>query len=327
MTGNEYYDNYFSDKIKKEIENLQNEKQKEVVGNFSQYMSIEGIMIRTKENYVGTVRRFLNATQKELDQIGFADYTGYMSEHIDKTSSYQIQIYTALKKFAEYLKIIGIAKENEMDGVKRPKSREKIETKEKREHNYLNKGEVDRLLTNVRNGASKYERKADNKVRDYFLIQLMLNTGLRMSAITKMDVNNIDKENNIIKIVEKRGKIRTCVLSEALMNLLEKWLEVRETEYNPVDSALFLTRKGTRLTTKGAAKLIEKYGEGIKEFKMTPHKLRATYGTMIYENTGDIYLTQKCMGHSNVQTTMLYVRGQEEKAQKKAAEIMSSITF
>lgn len=327
MTGNEYYDNFFTKRIQNEIDNIIREEQRELVKNFSQYMSIEGVMTRTRENYIGTIKRFLNCVDKNVADINFSDYTSYMCKFIDKTSSYQIQVYTALRKFADYLKVVGITSDNRMENVKRPKSRESINTKEKRDHSYLNRSEMERLLLNTRIGVSKYERRDNNSVRDYFLIQLMLNTGLRMSAITKMDVSNIDMENKLIKIVEKRGKVRTCVLSDQLMKLLEDWLEVREEEYNPLEDALFVTRKGTRLTTKGASKLIEKYGEGIKEFKMTPHKLRATYGTMIYEATGDVYLTQQCMGHSNLNTTLLYVRGQDEKAQRKAAEIMSDLTF
>lgn len=327
MNGEKYIENKANGNIKRTIDNIIREDQREVVKKFNTYLAAQGIMIKTRENYICKIKMFLNKVDKDLREITFDDYVSYMSQNLDKSSSYQIQIYTALRNFADYLCIAGITKKNNMEGVKRPKARESIETKEKRDHNYLNQDELEKFLLNVKMGTSKYERKEDNSVRDYFLFQLMLNTGLRKSAVIKLDISNIDMESKALKVVEKRGKIRTCFLSDPLIKLLNEWLEVRQREYHPEDNALFVTRKGTRITERGVDKLVAKYGSGIKNFKLTPHKLRATYGTMIYEKTGDIYLTQQCMGHSNVQTTMLYVRGQEEKAQKKAAEIMSSLTF
>ena len=159
------------------------------------------------------------------------------------------------------------------------------------------------------------------------MVMIMLNTGLRCSAISKLDITDIDYDKNVLNITEKRGKIRTCYITERLMEIIEDWLSVRKNFTTRDNTAMFISMNGNRLNPNMIRKIIEKCGEGIKDFKLTPHKLRATYGTMIYEKTGDIYLTQQCMGHSNIQTTMLYVRGQEEKAQKKAAEIMSGLTF
>lgn len=327
MTGNEYFEERTVNNIERAINNINRTEQKEVVRKFLIYLATQGIMTKTRENYAEKIKMFLNKMDKEITDITFDDYVNYLGSQLNKSSSYQVQIYAALKKFAEYLQMAHITEYNNMEGVKKPRNKESIETKEKREHNYLTKTELDQFLMNIKTGKSKYERKVDNSVRDYALFQLMINTGLRISAIVKLDISSINKEDKTLKVVEKRGKIRFCCLSKKLMKLIEDWLEVREKEYNPIDDALFITRKGTRLTNRGIDKLVSKYGDGIKDIRMTPHKIRATYGTILYEKTGDIYFTQKAMGHANIQTTMLYVRGQDEKTQRKAAEIMTELTF
>ena len=327
MDGNKYLETKANESIERVINEINRRSQRNIVRKFNIFMATQGIMPKTRENYINKIKLFLNQIDKNVVSIRFDDYVSFMSSQLEKSSSYQVQFYTALKNFSEYLYTAGVVKKNYIEGVKRPKSRETLETKEKRDHNYLTEDEMMQFLTNVKNGTSKYSRKVNNSVRDYFLFQLMLSTGLRVSAIVKLDLSNIDREHKKIQVTEKRGKIRTCCMCDQLVELLDKWLEVRENEYNPVDEALFVTRNGTRLTKSAIEELVEKYGDGIKDFKLTPHKLRATYGTMIYEKTGDIYLTQQCMGHSNVQTTMLYVRGQEEKAQRQAAEIMSEVLF
>ena len=321
MNGNEYYNNIYLAKIENQIDKITNDEYKNLVIGFNRYMVTEGSMTRTRDNYIKTVVVFLNDIDKPLKEIGFTDYVNYLSKYTDKTSSYQVQIYTALKKFSNYIYTSEYTLVDGMKSVKRPKTVESIQTKQKRDNNYLTQEEMEKYLNNV-----KY-KKTDNNVRDWFLIQLMLNTGLRLSAIAKIDLEDIDEKKQILKVVEKRGKIRTCIFSDSLMETYEKWIKERKEKYNPVDSALFVTKEGTRLTPKAIDKIVRKYGRGVKDIEITPHKLRATYGTMIYEKTGDIYLTKQCMGHSDIHTTMLYIRGQEEKAQKKAAEIMSNLTF
>ena len=330
MTGNEFYDREWQHKIDNDICRIKEEENVDIIKAFNSYLIAKGIMISTRRNYLNKIVKFVNEIGKPLSELMFSDFINFITGYQGKTSSYQIQVYTALKNFSEYLYKTNIISEDYMKKVDHPKMRESIKTVERREKSYLNEKELESFILNAKYGNNKFEKKDSEyiRARDYALIMIMLNTGLRCSAIEKLDVSDISVEERMFKITEKRGKIRTCAISDQLMNVLEQWLEVRKyLEKDETDSALFISKNGTRLKSKMIRKIVGKCGEGIKDIKITPHKLRATYGTTIYEKTGDIYLTQKCMGHSNVQTTMLYVRGQEEKAQKKAAEIMSSITF
>ena len=74
-------------------------------------------------------------------------------------------------------------------------------------------------------------------------------------------------------------------------------------------------------------RIVNKYAKDIEGKHITPHKLRATYGTHLYDKTKDVYLVQSCMGHSNPKTTEMYIRGQNNNNRKTAADIMSKITF
>lgn len=75
------------------------------------------------------------------------------------------------------------------------------------------------------------------------------------------------------------------------------------------------------------SRIVEKYACNIEGKHITPHKLRATYGTQLYAATKDLYFVQSCMGHSNPATTELYIRGQKNSSRQTASELMSNITF
>ena len=331
MTGNEYYDNKYKKRIDNCYSKLNNRDQVKTLENFEKYMAIEGVLVSTRMNYVGRIVTFLNAMNKEIKDIDFADYVDYLNTYQDKTSSYRIQIYTALKRFSEYLCYAKIIDTDYMENVKRPKDSESMETKQRREKSFLSEKELEKFLLNVTCGVGVKESPTHKTVqtRDHALVMILLGTGLRCSAVSKLDINDVDFESGKIQVTEKRGKIRTCFLSEDIISILKIWLEERNNFVTKeTDNALFLSSKGNRLTDKNINKIIAKYGDGIKKgVHLSPHKLRATYGTMIYKKTGDIYLTKNCMGHSDISTTMLYVRGQEEQAQKKAAEVMASVLF
>ena len=91
--------------------------------------------------------------------------------------------------------------------------------------------------------------------------------------------------------------------------------------------ALFISNRGTRMDQRSIDRVVSKYAQDIEGKHITPHKLRATYGTQLYASTNDLYFVQSCMGHSNPKTTELYIRGQKDSSRKTASDIMSKLTF
>ena len=113
-------------------------------------------------------------------------------------------------------------------------------------------------------------------------------------------------------------------MPDELVYDIEEWLSIRAKEIKDDEQALFISNRRRRMDQLSISNVVKKYSKVIEDKHITPHKLRATYGTQLYNETGDIYFVQECMGHSNPKTTELYVRG-KKKNMKKASDIMSKM--
>ena len=159
--------------------------------------------------------------------------------------------------------------------------------------------------------------------RDLLIVLIFLQTGMRCSALYKLDVDSIDIDTHTLVTIDKGSVIREYELSEETIEHLKKWLIVRKEKLmGRNESALFISNQRKRLGNQGIALIVNKYGQTIKGKNITPHKLRATYGTQLYEATHDLYFVQGSMGHANPKTSELYIRGQKQNITKKASDIM-----
>lgn len=164
--------------------------------------------------------------------------------------------------------------------------------------------------------------------RNLLIIRILMETGMRVTALTEINIEDIDFDNNNVKVVDKRGKIHTHPLTKETMTLAKEWIDVKtknETKHGhePQDALLVAQQTYRRLSAESVNKVIKKYTEGFDK-KITAHKFRGTYGTNLYRATGDIYLVKECMGHTNVATTQIYVEPKAD-TKEKALEIMSKI--
>lgn len=272
----------------------------------------------TTYQYLMVIKNFMSQTSKEAKDLTLDDYDIFLGrmeeEHL--TRSYQITAYAALKKFSTYLMANHINMNDPMQHIERPKPVENVKTQEKREHGYLTKKEVKHMLLNVRLG--------NYSERDLAIVLIFLSTGMRCSALTKLDLDNVNFKEHSIKIIDKGDKIRNYFLPDETWNALETWINKRnQIQGIEKEIALFVGKRG-RLGRDGITRLVKKYTADIEGKCISPHKLRATYGTQLYEVTKDIHFVQKCMGHSSPQTTALYVRGQKNETEE-AGKIMSSL--
>ena len=166
------------------------------------------------------------------------------------------------------------------------------------------------------------------EARDLLILRMLMETGMRVTALTEINVEDIDMESQYVKVVDKRGKIHNHPLNKETIDILKVWLEgkkLAETTSGITDQdALFISRKGKRrLTAEAVNDVIKKYTADIDK-NITAHKFRGTYATTLYRETGDIYFVKECMGHSNVATTQIYVEPKTDN-KEKALEIMSKI--
>ena len=307
---------------------LENNKSKNYLQGFANHLKLNKSETTTY-NYIRHIIDFMNfCDNKPLSELEYSDYIAYENKYIEKTSSYRIVKHSALKAFSEYLFISKKNSADVMDGVKAPKSTQSVETIEKRENNYLDYDQVQRLFTTVQNGTGTHKARARQKdweTRDMAIIMTLVNTGMRCSALYKLDVDDINFETQEIKVKEK-GKVQMYFLNDLVLDAIKKWLVDREVLLGGTEEdALFISNQKKRMCTKAISNITQKYGKYIKEgVKLTPHKLRATFGTQVYKATGDLYLTQQAMGHSNTNTTAIYIRGQQKESKIKAAQAMQA---
>lgn len=293
------------------------------------YSDSSYITIYEYERRVGSFLKYIN---KKEENITYDDYKSYMASLKKTTSSNQILSYSALKKYSTYLMMSGYSKIDYMKDVKPPKKIEKIETKEKREKGYLTKSEITKYINNVKKEINKSGQSREKEmwaVRDLTIITLLLSTGMRCSALFKLNIDNVDLIKKRIITIDKEEKIEEHFISQELCDLLEKWIFYRKLllSNNDTDALFISSIHKERLVQKGISDIVKKYAYNIEGKNITPHKLRATYGTQIYENTHDLYMVQQCMGHSSPTTSELYIRGKKNEGREKASTIMGKMIF
>ena len=301
------------------------------------YSFIGDKSISTIYNYLLHINGFLTYIGgKSIDKLNIDDFSGYMMK-IQRnqkgeraTSSYRIAAYSALKKYGKYLVASKQLDTNPMDYIDRPKPIDSQKTIAKREIGYLSKKEIPKYISCIENGVGSTRSKGKQKnwrERDMAIVQLFLNTGVRCSALMKIDVDSIDFANRMLTVTDKESNVNKYELSDELMYIISDWIHKREEILGgkQVD-ALFISNRKTRMDQGSIYNVVKKYAAGIKGKHITPHKLRATYGTQLYDATKDIYFVQSCMKHSNPKTTELYIRGTTNQT-KAASDIMKSLTI
>lgn len=320
MKGTEAYNKEFDDNVKRILDKHPDQP---YLKGFYYFLLSDG-----KRSYSGTYT-YMFAVATFLDEMFITDpkeitldvYTEYLVKaYSGKTTSYQILIYSALKLFSKYLKAKNI-NEHYMQYIGRPKFSETTETKEKREKGYMTPEEIKIFLNNIK----KDNRSDCWKARNLAIATVLLNSGIRCAALQKLDINDVNFNDGSITVLEKGNKSRRIQLSDETMNYIRNWIIYRSELISGKvnEQALFISSRRSRITRNGIFKLIKKYGATIEGKNITPHKTRASYGTYLYEKTHDIYLVQKCMGHSNPKTTEMYIRGKQDDFTKKASELVS----
>ena len=297
----------------------------EQLKGFYEYMLVNDNSLTTIYDTLAKVKTFLTNINKNVNELDAMDYAKHM---LDKrvtgdgelsTSTYKRGIYYALKKFTNYLEFTGELSYNPMGQITIPANRDSQKTIEKREKGFLTDDEIALVLHNVEKSTPKREKW---KSRDRAIIEVFLITGIRCSALYKLDVGSVDMENHTLIVTDKGGKVKRCDMPEVLINHMEEWLYDREEILDgKIEEALFISNRLKRGSKRNIEDIVHKYADVLGR-DISPHKLRATYGTRIYDQTKDIVMVQECMGHVNIETSRIYVRGRKDSI-KQASEIMA----
>ena len=161
-----------------------------------------------------------------------------------------------------------------------------------------------------------------NSVRDVAILTLFLGTGIRISELVGLNVNDVDFENNSFTVTRKGGNRVVLYFSDEVANALADYLEIRLSDKDvPVnENAFFLSLQKRRLGVRAVELLVKKYSRLVSPLKkITPHKLRSTYGTSLYRETQDIYVVAEVLGHKDINTTKKHYAAISEDIKRRAS--------
>jgi site-specific recombinase XerD len=225
---------------------------------------------------------------------------------------------SSLKSFYNYFFRTEKLKTNPAALVQLPKLHEK-------EIIRLDIDEVALLLDAVEQGDGLTDKQKAfhnrTKLRDLALLTLLLGTGIRVSECVGLDINDIDFKNGGIHIHRKGGKEVTVYFGTEVETALQDYLDERNDiiPEEGSENALFLSLQKKRMNVRSVENLVKKYAKIVTPLKkITPHKLRSTYGTNLYRETGDIYLVADVLGHSDVNTTKKHYAALEDERRRSA---------
>lgn len=262
-----------------------------------------------------------------LDKITVNDIEEYLeylkvysknnSEHTNNEKGIKRKL-SSLKSFYNYYFCNQLIEENPAAKVRVPKMHET-------EIIRLDVDEVASLLDEVESGdkLTKSQKRfhEKTKLRDVALLTLLLGTGMRVSECVGIDISDIDFKNTGIKIRRKGGYESIVYFGDEVEKALIDYIEYRKTIVPETghEEALFLSLQNKRISVRSVENLVKKYAGLVTSLKhITPHKLRSTYGTNLYKETGDIYLVADVLGHKDVNTTRKHYAAIEDERRWKA---------
>lgn len=262
----------------------------------------------------------------QLTRIDIEEYLEYMTlyekdgKEITNDERGKARKLAALRSFYNYFYQNELISKNPAALVPLPKQHEK-------EIIRLEPNEVAILLDQVEDGAKLTKKELEyhkkTKIRDVALLTLLLGTGIRVSECVGLDVSDVNFDIGGIKVRRKGGYEAIIYFGEEVETALLDYLEQRELTIPAEghEDALFLSLQNRRMAVRSVENLVKKYTSRVTPLKkITPHKLRSTYGTTLYQETGDIYLVADVLGHKDVNTTRKHYAAQADERRRRAAK-------
>lgn len=236
---------------------------------------------------------------KSVNLSDLYSFMSYVSNTRNNTSHARARKVASLKSFFNYLtdkaKLLDVNPANELESPKIIK----------RLPRYLNIEESKQLLSSI---------DGEYSVRDYAIITLFLNCGLRLSELVGINLNNI--KNNSLTVIGKGNKERSIPLNNACIQAINAYMKVRPVNGVKDKNALFISERKQRISKESVQKIVKKYirEAGLDPQKYSTHKLRHTAATLMYKyGNVDIRALQELLGHESIATTEIYTHLDKEQ--------------
>lgn len=317
---------------------------------YEYFLSLEETTsILTRINYATDLKIFCYYLINELERFKYRDLYSLNYDDFESVSPFEMQKYmqylnlytyydkqysnnerakarklSALKSLYKFLFFKDYISVNNTEKVKSPKLHEK-------EIIRLDIDEVVKIINQAEfgDGLTDNQKKFHNKLqkRDVALLTLFLGTGIRISECINLNISDINFKNDSFKIIRKGGNEAFLYFSDEVKKALMDYIEERKIiEKNFVkykdkkDIPLFISLQNKRISTRAVQYLVKKYSTIVSPLKkISPHKLRSTYGTALYRETKDIYIVADVLGHKDINTTKKHYAAISEDIRKNAS--------
>ena len=249
---------------------------------------------------------------KKITSGDIYDYLSYLKTDLNNSATTRARKIASIKGFFRYL----YAKMKLIDS--NPASEIEVPKLKKTLPKYLSLTESQQLLSNAKAGNKKQFKKTPNldkemtshqkylSTRDYAIITLFLNCGMRLSELVGIDMSHIKFDESILTVTGKGNKQRTVYLNKACEHALNEYLKLRPVITGKDKDALFLSDRKKRISRRTVQVAISQYLEAAGLNGYSVHKLRHTAATLMYQNGVDVRALQEILGHENIGTTQIY---------------------
>ena len=281
-----------------------------LINEFIDYLRFEKkYSENTISSYKNDLRKADEFFKKDLSCLSKKDIQDFIQMISKKESSNSIsRCISTLKSFYKFLELNKYAKINPLTDISNPKTAKKLPK-------VLSEEEVDRLLDINLNTDFDFRNKA--------MLELMYSSGLRVSELVNLTVNDIDLENSLVRIFGKGSKERIVPLNDYATEALSNYIlnHRRSLFKHGENNYLFLNNHGEKMTRQGFFKLLRKTAKekNIKT-EFSPHTLRHSFATHLLKHGADLRSIQELLGHSDISTTQIYTHITSERLQKNYEE-------
>lgn len=279
--------------------------------SFYNYLAADDKEYTTRIKYTRIIRNFLETVRDENPQnIDLDAVSNYLSKYSSGGSdANRILVWSALHKYLSYLLGRKIIPEDYCKYVNRGSVKDDVKQV------YMTSDELCAVKRNIIQGGQGSNvalgRRETWKERDLAIFYLLSMTGVRVSALVEINMEDYDRTTGQLRILDKGRKYFEHNLDTVTMEVLEYWFQRREELLGDVKCvAMFISNRRKRITDRSVRNIVEKY-TGFLPKHISPHKFRSSYGSNLYLKTHDIRYVQQAMGHSDTKTTERYLKGLE----------------
>ena len=270
------------------------------VNNYLSYINHNVKSVEANQITSNSVTKYLTSIDMKKDKKGNLTYT---------SDSYKQTVWICLNGFMKFMMSRGYIERNYIGDIAKPKLND--QDRVNRNRVLLTDAEFNSILKAIDNN-----NKEIDKARDRAMMTLMMCTGIRESALSEINLDNLDLENHRIHGIAKGKKETEYVFNDTTASAIDDWLYLRH--YYAKDSeaeSLFLSYQGNRMAVNSIIKMVKKYTSQALGKPLSPHKIRAGYCSIICQKTGNIEFARRAMGHASVNTTKLYyvTKGNEKE--------------